>query len=204
MALRDDYKPQGAIGSESVETLATKSFIGDIVPHRKRVPILDFPSLVEGAGNLSGMGTGAPELTEISTFGIAGLLMEAGDMHSLKWRVPDSCDLSQDIAFEIEWMSTNATAAAGGSVSWIMTYEPIIIGATAYSAIDTALDTPITLLDPNAAQYVPKLTSEGIISGGTISTEATDLLLRVESDAIDTATACLTRVWASYYRKFAD
>lgn len=201
MALRTDLKPQGATGNESTEALALKPFIGDIAPHRIMKPMLNFQSFI-AAAELAGMNTGAPALTEVSTFGIPGLVMEAGDLYTFKYRLPASVDLSKDIAIELEWMSTNATAAGGGSVDFIVTYKPITIGTTAWAAPSTALDTVITAGDANLADYIPNLTSKGVIDGGTISQEQTQLLISIEADAVDTCNCVLTEAYIYYYRKY--
>ena len=202
MSLKETYTPQGAIGNESAEWLASKSHIGDVIPHRKRVPVLNLPQMKTTASVLESLSAGNPVLTELSTFGSGGLLFaSAGDKHVLKWTIPDSMDRALPLGIELEWCEP---AGASGTVTWLGTHLAVVPGTTAIAAPATALDTQFTALQASGTQYVSTLSSEGIILGGTIPAGARSLLIGVEADALATITASLLEVWVSYYRKYSD
>lgn len=144
-----------------------------------------FTGIIGAAGVSVGVHTGAPVQQEISTFGIASILMDtAGDMLVTDAPIPYDLDPRHPVHARVVWTSGSTDTA--DTVTWIATYKQIISNVTALATPATALDTAIAAMDvPVATAYALCKTSWGKINGGTITDQAAHWVWNVEMDAFD-------------------
>jgi hypothetical protein len=157
----------------------------------KRIPYSAFVFDEIATDTLASLATGASVITEVSTFGIAGFAMTAGDM-----LIHTSLDLLQDIdltaAIDVRVLwTTNAAPVATDGATFIVLYdnadegEAIIEPAT---ALDTVL---VEHLEGGTAAYIFHRTAAGVINANTFDETAIRgmLTFRVELDAVTTFSA---------------
>lgn len=154
-------------------------------PGRIYYPAQDFTGIIGAAGVSAGVHTGAPVQQEISTFGIASILLDtAGDMLVTDGMIPADLDPQKDIKVRVVWASGSTDTA--DTVTWIVTYRTLTPNVTALATPGTALDVTIAAQDvPVATAYAICKTAWGVIKGGTIADTAEHWVWNVEMDAFD-------------------
>lgn len=166
----------------------TKNYVRDT----KTITIVDFPNLLDSAGNLNSMGNGNPTLDDINTSDIGCLDFDAtGEIYGFSVILPEDMDQDEEVGFRVKWLKVQAAAAGTGAALWALTYNAAVMGTTALAIGATALTVPI----PNQvdlAQYVPQWTQEGTLAAGTLSAltpgdDALDCSLAVTLDTITDA-----------------
>ena len=166
----------------------TKNFVRDV----KRVTIVDFPSLLDSAGNLNSMGNGNPTLDDINTSDIGCLDFDASaEVNGFSIILPEDMDPTAEVNFRVKWLKVQAAAAGTGAALWGLTYNASLTGITALAIGATALTTPIPN-DVDFAQFVSTWTEEGTLVAGTLSAltpgdDALDCSLAVTLDTITDA-----------------
>jgi len=140
-------------------------------------------SMVDVSGAISGMGTGAPPLTEVSTFGFGALIVDASDVFSfLDWDTPREMDVTKDIGVRVHYCTIGTTAATD-DVLFTMQYQQVDVGA-ALAAATVALDTPITVhRNGVTTTLITHRTPRGIISASKFDDTAKQGLLHWELTA---------------------
>ena len=148
-----------------------------------------------GAGNFAagetwaGVHTGVPISKEISTFGVAGILVDtAADEVNHYMMMPGDMDLSKRIYARVHWTSGSIDTA--DTVTWKVWYFPLIYNVTAIKAIGntagTALNKVIAADDvPVATAYAWAVTEYGWIDPNTLPETTEAILWSVEFDAFD-------------------
>jgi len=154
-------------------------------PGRVYYPAQAFTGIIGAAGVSAGVHTGAPIQKEISTLGIASILLDtAGDMLVTDSAIPYDLDPRHPVYARVVWTSGSTDTA--DTVTWIVTYKQFISNVTALDTPATALDTAIAAQDvPVATAYALCKTAWGKINGGTISDQAAHWAWNVEMDAFD-------------------
>ena len=138
---------------------------------------------------LAGVHTGAPITKEISTFGVAGILMEtAADEVNTYMIVPGDMDFSKRIYARVHWASGSTDTA--DTVTWKVWYKALVFNTTAILAIGAtggvALDKVIAADDvPVGTAYAWAVTEEGYMDAGKLPDTTEALLWSVEFDAFD-------------------
>lgn len=158
-------------------------------PGRIYIPAQNFTGIIGAAGVSVGTHTGAPVQQEISTFGMASILLDtAGDMLVTDGMIPADLDPAKNIKVRAVWTSGSTDTA--DTVTWLVTYKAFVPNVTALATPATALDTVIAAQDvPVATAYALCKTAWGIINGGTISDQAENWAWNVEMDAFDAGLA---------------
>ena len=164
-------------------------------PGRIFIPATQFSGFVsdDTSGIQTGAHTGAPVFDEISSFGVAGVLLDtAADEINTYLILPDDIDLSKRIYARVHWASGSTDTA--DTVTFKVWYKAIVFNTTAILAIgDTggvALDKVIAADDvPVATAYAWAVTEEGYIDAGKLAENTEALLLSVEMDAFDAGLA---------------
>lgn len=148
-------------------------------------PAQNFTGIIGAAGVSVGVHTGAPVQQEISTFGIASILLDtAGDMLVTDAMIPWDLDPAKDVKVRVVWTSGSTDTA--DTVTWIVTYRTLLPNGTALATPSAALDTAIAAQDvPAATAYLLCKTGWGVIKGGTINELAEHWAFNVEMDAFD-------------------
>jgi hypothetical protein len=98
-------------------------------------------------GGSSTLGAGAPPITEISSFGYAGLLSAAID-----FQLPRVADYEHPIGVRVLWCPV-ATVATDDSITWSVTYDQCDVGEALTTPVDgtgTELSTAIAAQSPSA------------------------------------------------------
>lgn len=154
-------------------------------PGHLYIPAQNFTGIIGAAGVSVGVHTGAPVQQEISTFGIASILLDtAGDMVCTDGMIPWDLDPAKDVKVRVVWASGSTDTA--DTVTWIVTYKTLVPNVTALATPSTALDKTIAAQDvPVATAYAICKTAWGVIKGGTISDLAENWIWNVEMDAFD-------------------
>tara|TARA_R110000744_G_scaffold319121_1_gene425498 strand:+ start:226 stop:873 length:648 start_codon:yes stop_codon:yes gene_type:complete len=117
------------------------------------------------AGTITTLGTGAPLITEVSTFGFGGLLIgAAGDMGSyMDFEFPSLADPTEEIGVRCIW-APNAAVSTTDRVHFAVQYDQVDIGEAMVTAA-TVLDTAIVTQGPSATTtLLLHRTSRGIIN----------------------------------------
>lgn len=154
-------------------------------PGRQYFGAQAFTGIIGASGVSVGVHTGAPVQQEISTFGIASILLDtAGDMLVTDGPIPYDLDPAKDIKVRVVW--TSGSADVTDTVTWLVTYKSIEPNVTALATPGTALDKVIAAQDvPVATAYALCKTEWGVIKAGTISDNAEHWIWNVEMDAFD-------------------
>ena len=154
-------------------------------PGRIYYPAQAFTGVIGAAGVSVGVHTGAPVQQEISTFGIASILLDtAGDMVVTDGPIPYDLDPRHPVYARVVWASGSTDTA--DTVTWIVTYKQLVPNVTALATPGTALDSTIAAQDvPVATAYAICKTGWGKINGGTITDTAEHWIWNVEMDAFD-------------------
>ena len=143
--------------------------------------------LVDATGVATGMGTGAPPLTEVSTFGFGALIPTAGDFfHVLDWLTPREMEIAEEIGVRVHYVCIGTTDATD-DVTFIVQYQQCDVGA-ALAAPTAVLDTPITEhRNGVTTTLVTHRTARGIISAGKFDETARQGVIQweLECDAMD-------------------
>ena len=144
-----------------------------------------FTGIIGAAGVSAGVHTGAPIQQEISTFGIASILLDtAGDMLVTDSPIPYDLDPRHPVYARVVWASGSTDTA--DTVTWIVTYKQLVPNVTALATPATALDSTIAAQDvPVATAYAICKTAWGRINAGTITDTAEHWIWNVEMDAFD-------------------
>lgn len=136
---------------------------------------------------LDGLGTGAPVFSEISSFGYAGINMEAGDMIACAdFTTLAIADVTQPIGVRVRWTG-EATPAATDDVTWVVLHDLADQGEAIIEPA-TALNTAIPNHEPaHTTALAYNRTQRGVINGGTFDAEAKQGLLgwRIEADVVN-------------------
>ena len=147
------------------------------------------PSGTDASGGvLTGLGAGAPDVAEVSTFGF-GLprVGAAGDTWAaIDLVTPREMDIEHEIGVRVHYM-TLGTVATTDDITWIVLYDQVDVGE-AVIAPATALDTAIAEHRQGVATaLVTHRTGRGIIDANTFDKEAKRGMLTwsVEADAMD-------------------
>lgn len=143
---------------------------------------------IGSAESVVGLDDGAPQLTEVSTFGVGGFeIAAAGDsISAFDLESLIDIDLTEPIGIRVLWVENVASPGATDSVTWVVTYKQFDQGE-ATAAAGTALDTAIALhLPGETAGFKLRRTSRGIINANTFDEAAREggLIWNVEADAI--------------------
>lgn len=148
-----------------------------------------FTGIIGAAGVSVGVHTGAPVQQEISTFGIASILLDtAGDMLVTDSPIPYDLDPRHPVYARVVWASGSTDTA--DTVTWLVTYKQLVPNVTALATPATALDKVIAAQDvPVATAYAICKTAWGRINGGTITDNAEHWIWNVEMDAFDAGLA---------------
>ena len=148
-------------------------------------------SSVDASGVTNGMGAGAPDLTEVSSFGYgSGRVGAAGDTWAvLDFTTPREMDIEEEIGVRVHYC-TLGTVATTDDITWIVLYDQVDVGEAMIAAA-TALDTTIAEHRQGVATtLLTHRTARGIIDAGKFDETARGghLLWTVEADAIDYST----------------
>ena len=114
---------------------------------------------------LQPVGTGAPLITEISSFGFAGLgIGAAGDMGAyMDFEFPSLADPTEEIGVRCIW-APNGTVSTSDAILFAVQYDQVDIGEVMVTAA-TTLDTAIAIQSPSATTtLLLHRTSRGIIN----------------------------------------
>lgn len=127
----------------------------------------------------AGAGTSEPEMKEIGTLGLSGLLMHQGNAIQHFMQIPPNWDRSHPIYFRVVW-SSEAAAVGSRSVTWRVSYS------LAQGNVNTVLDGGNSVLDTAIAADTPKgtaktlqVTENGILNAGSLASAKTHLMLAV-------------------------
>ena len=144
----------------------------DWLRRKKVIPAVNFGfsgtipgSTDSGGGNLTTLGTGAPIITEVSTFGFGGLLIgAAADMGSyMDLEFPSVADPTEEIGVRCIW-APNAAVSTTDRIHFVVQYDQVDIGEPMVTAA-TALDTAIATQGPSATTaLLLHRTSRGVIN----------------------------------------
>ena len=143
----------------------------DWLRRKKIIPAVNFgfsgtipASTDSGGGNITTLGTGAPVITEISSFGFGGLAIgAAGDMGSyMDFEFPSVADPTEEIGVRCIW-APNGAVATSDAILFAVQYDQVDIGEVMVTAA-TTLDTPIVIQSPSATTtLLLHRTSRGVI-----------------------------------------
>jgi hypothetical protein len=209
MSLPDQFLPKGAGVALKAEAVNNQPFVGDVVSVRtiENLVVTNPAYNASGPADLIGLGTGTPALSEISTFGLAGVNLNADNetFHSL-WDIPYEADLEQEIAIRHKWLKIQDAAAATGTALLTDTYLALVDGTTALAAQTTAFDTD-RAAQAVAARYVPQWTDWSTISAASVQalglTAGEDQIAFKHLVDLTTITDCHVLVsQIAYYRRF--
>ena len=118
-----------------------------------------------GTGTITTLGTGAPLITEVSSFGFGGLLIgAAGDMGAfMDFEFPSVADPTEEIGVRCIW-APNAAVSTSDRVHFTVQYDQVDIGEAMVTAA-TSLDTVIATQGPSdTTALLLHRTSRGIIN----------------------------------------
>lgn len=117
------------------------------------------------------------KVTEIGTSDIAGLAIGAdNDGVSGFIMAPYDLDIKKQVRFRVHFTQT----ADSGTVTWVLTYTPVIAGTTAIAAPTTALSTAIPAYTTALSTDNVWLVSDfGIINRDTLADTTTGLLFKL-------------------------
>lgn len=156
-------------------------------PGRIYVPVVNFTGVSGTAGVDTGLHTGAPVSQEISSFGVAGILLDtAADEVNTYLPVPDDIDFSKRIYARVHWTSGSTDVA--DTITWKVWYKALIPNVTAILAIGNtggvALDSVVPQdTVPVATAYAWCTTEAGYIDAGKLSDQTEAWLWSIELDA---------------------
>jgi hypothetical protein len=141
---------------------------------------------VTGVQPPASVGAGAPVFAEISTFGISGVTMTAGDVVAHMMAIPGHWDKDHPSRIRVVYSTASTTAA--DKHDWIVLYTGITPEVTELIAPATALDTAIALddLDSGTAHTI-QASAWGVWNAGTLTAANEFLSFSVELDATDAA-----------------
>ena len=144
----------------------------DWLRRKKIIPAVNFgfsgtipASTDSGGGNITTLGTGAPVITEISSFGFGGLAIgAAGDMGAyMDFEFPSLADPTEEIGVRCIW-APNGAVATSDAILFAVQYDQVDIGEVMVTAA-TTLDTAIAIQSPSATTtLLLHRTSRGIIN----------------------------------------
>jgi hypothetical protein len=141
-----------------------------------------------GSTVLDGFGTGAPVVSEVSTFGYGAFVLEQGDMLAcLDFDTLMLADLSKEIGVRVKWIENEASPSATDDVTFIVLYDQADQGEALVEPA-TALDTAIANHEPAETVGLKlRRTQRGIINGGTFDANAKEGVLgwRIEADVVN-------------------
>lgn len=129
-------------------------------------------------------GVGNAVLSEISTFGLAGLLMNTAsyDVAHLM-QIPPHWDRNFPIRVRVVW--TSAAASSGAKrVTWKVMTKTLAFGTTVLAAAATVLSTLIVEQTPSGTAYILEATNKGVIDKTTLTATMTHLAFLVELQAL--------------------
>lgn len=133
---------------------------------------------------LDGFGTGAPVVTEVSSFGYGSFAMDEGDMLAVADQdTLAQVDLTEEIGVRVRWLE-GATPQATDEILWIVLYDLADPGEAVIEPA-TALDTTIAMHTPGGTTaLIYRRTSRGIINANTFDETAKLGLLgwRIEAE----------------------
>tara|TARA_B100000686_G_C16780262_1_gene971323 strand:- start:1960 stop:2598 length:639 start_codon:yes stop_codon:yes gene_type:complete len=143
----------------------------DWLRRKKIIPAVNFgfsgtipASTDSGGGTITTLGTGAPVITEVSSFGFAGLNIGAAlDMGSyFDLEFPSVADPTEEIGVRCLW-APNAAVSTSDRIQFSVQYDQVDVGE-AISAASTSLDTVLVTQGPSATTaFLLHRTSRGII-----------------------------------------
>ena len=144
----------------------------DWLRRKKIIPAVNFgfsgtipASTDSGGGNITTLGTGAPVITEISSFGFGGVAIgAAGDMGAyMDFEFPSLADPTEEIGVRCIW-APNGAVATSDAILFAVQYDQVDIGEVMVTAA-TTLDTAIAIQSPSATTtLLLHRTSRGIIN----------------------------------------
>lgn len=136
----------------------------DWLRQKRVIPYSDFNPVVSSGTNLKGIGAGAPEVAEVSTFGFAGFACTPNDdFATLDLQTPSIVDPTKEIGVRVIY-TVDETPAADDAVLWIVLYDQVDDNE-AMVAPATALDTTIaSALDGGTTGRILRRSSRGIIN----------------------------------------
>lgn len=160
---------------------------------RKRIsrfiPFTSFMgSQVTGASTvLDGFGTGAPVITEVSSFGYGAFILEQGDMIAcVDFDTLMLADITEEIGVRVRWVENEASPSATDDVTFVVLYNQADQG-TSFVEPATALDTVIANHEPAETTGLRvRRTQRGIINANTFDEDAREgqLSWRIEADVV--------------------
>lgn len=156
-------------------------------PGRIVIPVVNFTGVSGTAGVDTGLHTGAPVSQEISTFGVAGILLDtAADEVNTYMVTPADMDFSKRIYCRVHWATGSVTTA--DTIDWKVWYKALIADTTAILAIGNtggvALDSVIPQdTVPTTTAYTWNISGEGYIDAGKLSEATEAFLWSIELDA---------------------
>lgn len=172
----------GTLGSRLAAVLPGTSDVTEESNVTALVPDDAVLSPASATPDLASVDDGAPVGGEVNSLGFTGVLMDtAGDSISHCMRVPRTWDLSKKLGFRAYWTSGSVTAA--DTVTWAVTYKTVAEDA-ALEAASVALSTVVAEDTVGGAiAYALKITSRGVLNGGSIASAAKFLVLNAEMNA---------------------
>ena len=107
-------------------------------------------------GGSSTLGAGAPPITEVSSFGYAGLLYDSSGTSdksaAIDLQLPRLADYEHPIGVRVLWCPV-ATVATSDSITWSVTFDQCDVGEALTTPVDgtgTELSTAIAAQSPSA------------------------------------------------------
>ena len=153
-----------------------------------RIPATSFVVDEVATDALGSLGVGAPVITEISTFGIAGFAMAANDeVHCYALDFLQNVDVTAAIDVRVLWTTNGAPVATDGA-TFIVLYDLADAGEALIEPA-TALDTTLAEhLDGGTTAYIFHRTAAGVIDADTFDEEAKRgcLSFEIELQAVTT------------------
>lgn len=161
----------------------------EIVWRAKRLwlPVTSFANYVGAAGVNAGVHTGAPVWQELSTFGVAGVLLDtAADEVNTYMPIPYDMDFSKRIYVRVHWTTGSVTTA--DTIDFKVWYKALVHETTAILAIGNtggvALDKLIAQdTVPTTTAYTWNITEAGWLDAGKLAEDTNALLWSIELDA---------------------
>ena len=138
----------------------------DWLRRKKIIPAVNFGFTGTVSSDvLQPLGTGPPLITEVSSFGFAGLsIAAAGNMGAyMDFEFPSVADPTEEIGVRCIW-APNGTVSTSDAILFAVQYDQVDIGEVMVTAA-TTLDTAIAIQSPSATTtLLLHRTSRGVIN----------------------------------------
>lgn len=133
------------------------------------------------APKLLSMGGGAPDILEIASSGIPGLVMAAAGDDIGHFLDLDDIDVSKKIRFRVLWASGSTVTA--DTITWKVLYLPLIPETTVLAEAATALDTVLVADSVQGTANVLQRTDAGVVNQNKIGKTAIGIQLLIDMSA---------------------